>query len=94
MFDVTDGIVDVLLVAFSTIVLLISLSAYADRKTSRYLFLSLAFGFLAASQVVSLMESWFLPTQLIFIPATGIHLSHFLEFLMLFNFSLAPLTKN
>lgn len=94
MIDLTDGIVHVLLVAFSIVVLLISLSAYADRKTTRYLFLSLAFGFLAASQVVGLVESWFLSTQLIFIPATGIHLSHFLEFLMLSNFSLALLTKN
>ena len=94
MIDLTDGIVHILLVAFSIVVLLISLSAYAVRKTQRYLFLSLAFGFLTASQVVGLVESWFLSTQLIFIPATGIHLSHFLEFLMLSSFSLALLTKN
>ena len=94
MIDLTDGMVHVLLVAFSIVVLPSSLFAYADRRTLRYLLLSLAFGFLAASQVVGLVESWFLSTQLIFIPATGIHLSHFLEFLMLSNFSLALLTKN
>jgi len=94
MIDVTDGIVHILLVAFSIVVLLISLLAYAERKTTRYLFLSMAFAFLTASEVVGLVESWFLSTQLIFIPATGIHLSHFLEFLMLSSFSLALLVKN
>jgi len=94
MIDVTDGIVRILLVAFSIVVLLISLLAYAERKTTRYLFLSMAFAFLTASEVVGLVESWFLSTQLIFIPATGIHLSHFLEFLMLSSFSLALLVKN
>lgn len=94
MFDLTDAIVHLLLVAFSGLVLLISLLAYVDRRTSRYFFLSLAFAFLAASEVVGLIESWFLSTQLVFIPSTGIHLSHFLEFLMLASFSLALLAKN
>lgn len=94
MIDLTDGIVHILLVAFSMFVLLISLSAYTVRKTQRYLFLSLAFAFLAASQVVGLVESWVLSTQLIFIPDTGIHLSHFLDFLMLSSFSLALLARN
>ena len=94
MLDITDWIVHVLLVAFSGVVLLISLLAYIDRKTSRYLFLCLAFTFLAASEVIGLIESWFLSTQLIFIPATGIHLSHFIEFLMLASFSLSLLAQN
>ena len=94
MLDITDGIVHVLLVAFSGIVLLISLFAYADRKTSRYFFLCLAFAFLAASELVGLIEVWYLSTQLIFIPSTGIHLSHFLEVLMLASFSLALLVRN
>jgi len=94
LLDITDGIVHVLLVAFSGIVLLISLFAYVERKTSRYFFLSLAFAFLAASELVGLIEVWFLSTQLIFIPSTGIHLSHFLEFLMLASFSLALLVRN
>lgn len=94
MPDITDGIVHLLLVGFSGLVLLISVFAYADRRTPRYFFLSAAFAFLAASEVVGLVEAWFLSTQLIFIPSTGIHLSHFLEFLMLASFSLALLVKN
>jgi len=94
MLDITDGIVHILLVAFSGVVLLISLLAYAGRKTSRYFFLCLAFAFLAASEVVGMIEAWFFSTQLIFIPSTGIHLSHFLEFLMLASFSLALLVRN
>jgi hypothetical protein len=94
MIDITDGIVHILLVAFSAVVLLISLLAYADRKNSRFFFLCLAFAFLAASEVVGLIEAWFFSTQLVFIPSTGIHLSHFLEFLMLASFGLALLVKN
>lgn len=60
MIDLTDGIVHIRLGTFSIVVLLISLFAYADRRTLRYLLLSLAFGFLAASQVVGLVESWIL----------------------------------
>ncbi len=47
MFTSTDGIVHILLVAFSGLVLVISLFAYADRRSPRYLFLALAFTFLA-----------------------------------------------
>jgi len=94
MIDLTDGIVHILLVAFSIVVLLISLLAYVERKTLRYLFLSMAFVFLAASEAVGLIEVWFMSTQLILIPATGIHLSHFLEFLMLSSFSLALLVRS
>jgi len=65
-----------------------------ERKTLRYLFLSMAFVFLAASEAVGLIEVWFMSTQLILIPATGIHLSHFLEFLMLSSFSLALLVRS
>jgi hypothetical protein len=94
MLDITDAIVHLLLVAFSGVVLLISLFAYADRRTSRYFFLCLAFVFLAVSELVGLIEVWFLSTQLIFIPDTGIHLSHFLEFLMLASFGLALSVRN
>ncbi len=87
MFTVTDGLVHVFLVAFSVLVLSISLLAYSGRRDSRYGFLSLAFAFLALSQVAQLIESMFLSSQLILIPMTGIHLSHFLEFLMLSSFS-------
>ncbi|HEV2118543.1 MAG TPA: hypothetical protein VGS11_00310 [Candidatus Bathyarchaeia archaeon] len=89
----TDAVVHVLLVAFSAVVLLISLLAYASRRDTRYMFLSLAFTFLALSQVVELMETLFLSNQLVYIPLTGIHLSHFLDFLMLTSFSLALLVR-
>ena len=94
MIDITDGVVHGLLVAFSVLVLLMSIFAYRVRKNSRYMFLSLAFAFLAASEIVGLVEVLFYSTSLIVIPFTGIHLSHFLEFLMLSSFSLALLTKN
>jgi uncharacterized membrane protein len=90
MFNI-DVVVHVLLVAFSGLVLVISLLAYASRRDTRYMLLSLAFTFLALSQVVELIETLFLSNQLIYMPLTGIHLSHFLDFLMLSSFSLALL---
>ena len=89
----TDAVVHVLLVAFSALVLLISLLAYARRRDTRYMLLSIAFTFLSFSQVVELIETIFLSNQLIYIPLTGIHLSHFLDFLMLSSFGLALLVK-
>ena len=38
VFNFTDGLVHVLLVAFSALVLLISLLAYVGRRDSRYFF--------------------------------------------------------
>jgi len=89
----TDAVVHVLLVAFAAAVLLISLLAYATRRDTRYMLLSIAFTFLSLSQVVELTETIFLSNQLIYIPLTGIHLSHFLDFLMLSSFSLALLVR-
>lgn len=89
----TDGVIHVLLVAFSILVLSISLLAYRQRRTNRYLALSLAFTFLALSQVVELVETLFLSSQLVLIPLTGIHLSHFFDFLMLSSFSFALLAR-
>ena len=85
--------VHVLLVAFAAAVLLISLFAYAARRDTRYMLLSIAFTFLSLSQVVELIETVFLSNQLIYIPLTGVHLSHFLDFLMLSSFSLALLVR-
>ena len=93
MFSLTDGLVHILLVAFSLLVLAISLLAYVSRRDTRYMFLSLAFVFLSLSQIVELVETVFLSSQLVFIPLTGIHLSHFLDFLMLSSFSLALLVR-
>jgi len=89
----TDAVVHVLLVAFSGLVLVISLFAYATRRDTRYLLLSIAFTFLFLSQLVELIETIFLSNQLVYIPLTGIHLSHFLDFLMLSSFSLALLVR-
>lgn len=94
MFSVTDGLVHIMLVAFSGLVLIISLSAYASRRDTRYMFLSLAFAFLTLSQIVELVETLFLSNELVFIPLTGIHLSHFLDFLMLSSFGLALLIRS
>jgi len=89
----TDAVVHVLLVGFSTVVLLISLLAYESRRDTRYMLLSIAFTLLSLSQVVELIETIFLSNQLVYIPLTGIHLSHFLDFLMLSSFSLALLVR-
>jgi len=89
----TDTLVHVLLVAFSATVLLISLLAYASRRDTRYMLLSIAFTFLSMSQVVELIETLILSNQLVYIPLTQIHLSHFLDFLMLSSFSLALLVR-
>jgi hypothetical protein len=82
-----------MLVAFSGLVLMISLTAYASRRDTRYMFLSLAFTFLTLSQIVELVETLFLSNELVYIPLTGIHLSHFLDFLMLSSFGLALLIR-
>jgi hypothetical protein len=92
-FDFTDATVHVLLVGFSTLVLNISALAYAERRNRRYMFLSLAFGFLALTQVIELIETIFFSSELIVIPFTGIHVSHFLDLLMLSSFSVALLVK-
>lgn len=93
MVNITDELVHFLLVGFSLVVLSISILAYASRKETRYLLLSLAFVFLTLAESVGLIEAVFLSNQLVFIPSTGIHLSHLLEFLMLSSFGLALLTS-
>lgn len=93
MVNATDEIVHFLLVGFSILVLSISILAYTSRRNSRYLLLSLAFTFLALAQVVGLVETVLLSNQLVFIPLTSIHLSHFFEFLMLSSFGLALLVR-
>jgi uncharacterized membrane protein len=58
------------------------------------MFLSLAFTFLTLSQIVELAETLFLSNELVYIPLTGIHLSHFLDFLMLSSFGMALLIRS
>ena len=93
MFSLTDAIIHVLLVAFSALVLAISILAHAEKRSRRHLFLMLAFGFVFLSQVVELIETLYLSNQLILIPFTEVHLSHFLDFLMLSSFSFALLVR-
>lgn len=93
MISITDDIVHSMLVAFSILVLSISVFAYANRRETRYLLLTLAFGFLSLSQIVEFVETVFLSNQLVFIPNTGIHLSHLLDFLTLSSFSFALLSR-
>ena len=83
----------VALVSLSVIVLTVSILAYLKRRTRRYLYLTLAFGFLTLGQAVDLVETISMSNQLIEIPIVQIHLSHMFEFLMLFSFCLALLAK-
>jgi hypothetical protein len=92
--SITDAIIHVLLVAFSALVFAISILARAEKRGRRHLLLTLAFGFLFLSQVVELVETLYLSNQLILIPFTEVHLSHFLDFLMLSSFSIALLIRN
>ena len=92
-FSLTDAIIHVLLVAFSALVLAISILAHAEKGTRRHLFLVFAFGFLFLSQIVELIETLALSNQLILIPFTQVHVSHFLDFLMLSSFSIALLVR-
>jgi hypothetical protein len=91
--DLADSAVHVALVSLSVIVLVVSILAYLKRRTRRYIFLTLAFGFLTLGQAVDLVETIFMSNQLIEIPIVQIHLSHMFEFLMLFSFCLALLAK-
>ena len=91
--DLADGAVHIALVSLSAIVFVVSILAYVKRRNHRYLFLTVAFGFLALGQSVDLVETVFMSNQLIEIPIVQIHLSHMFEFLMLFSFCLALLAK-
>lgn len=83
---IDDGLVHIALVSLSIVLLVISLLAYSRRQNTRFLFLTLGFFFLFLSQVVSLCEVFLLSDYLVIIPVLGIHLSHFLDLLMLLSF--------
>jgi hypothetical protein len=72
----------------SVVLLVIAVRAYTRRNDSRYLFLLLAFVFLGLSQIVTLLETLSLSTQ-VSLPFLGLHFSHLLDFLMLLSFTLA-----
>jgi hypothetical protein len=91
--NITEDMVHVLLVGLSSAILLVSIAAQLRKRNSRYLFMTLAFGFLTLSQSVELVETLFMSNQLVVVPVAGVHLSHFLDFLMLSSFGLALFRK-
>lgn len=80
------------LVASSLVLWVIAARAYARKHDSRFLFLLLAFVFLGLSQVVTLLETISLSSQVL-LPFFELHLSHLLDFLMLLSFTLALTRK-
>jgi hypothetical protein len=90
-YDFTDELIHVLIVIMSLIVVGISLLAYLRRRTSRYLFLFLAFAFITLSQTVTAIETFYLSNQLILIPYSGLHITHLFDFATLLSFGLALL---
>jgi len=87
-----EDLIHTVLVGSSVMLLVIAERAYTRRHDSRYLFLLLAFVFLGSGQVVTLLETLSLSSQ-VSLPFFGIHLSHLLDFLMLMSFTLALTRK-
>lgn len=90
LFD-TDDLMHVLIVLLSIVVFTISVFAFWQKRSRRYLLLSVAFFFLALSQIFTLGEVLFYSGALITIPFVGIHLTHLFDFFMLLMFGLALL---
>lgn len=90
--NIGEDLIHGVLVASSLVLWMIAARAYARKHDSRYLFLLLAFVFLGLSQVVTLLETISLSSQIL-LPIFELHLSHLLDFLMLLSFTLA-LTRN
>jgi hypothetical protein len=88
-----DDVLHVLIVAMSFLVLVISALAYVRRPSRRYLFLLIAFVFLALSQSETLIETIFLSNALVIVPVLNVHLSHLFDFFMVFSFGLALLAR-
>jgi hypothetical protein len=89
----TDDLMHLLIVFMSFGVLCISLFAYLQRKSTRYLFLCLAFVFLTLSQTTTAFETFFLSDTLIIIPYVDVHVTHLFDFATLLCFGIA-LTKS
>jgi hypothetical protein len=87
-----EAAVHTLAVILSLLVLTISILAYKRRGGRRYLALSVAFVFLALSQVLQFAESYYF-NAFVFIPLLDIHLSHLLDLAMLVSFGLALMVK-
>ncbi len=87
--DPSDEIMHILIVILSFTLVLIASLAYLRRRNRRYLFLTLAFVFLFASQFVTMLEVAVYSNYLMIIPSIGLHLSHLFDLLMLLSFAAA-----
>jgi hypothetical protein len=87
-----EAIVHSTTVILAMVVLAISTAAYRRRGGKRYAALTIAFLFLALSEMVQFVESASLNTS-IFVPILEIHLSHLLDMAMLVSFGFALVTK-
>ena len=87
--DTSDEIMHVLMVILSFTLVLIASLAYLRRRNRRYMFLTLAFIFLFASQAVTMLEVVVYSNYLLIIPVIGLHLSHVLDLMMLISFAAA-----
>lgn len=87
-----EAVVHSVAVLLSLLVLSISILAFKRRGGRRYLALSVAFVFLALSEIVQFAESYFF-NAFIFLPLLDIHLSHLLDLAMLVSFGLALMVK-
>ena len=86
--NIGEDLIHTVLVASSVVLVIIAGRAYFRKTDSRYLFLLLAFIFLGASQVVTLLEAISVSGP-VFLPFLGLHLSHLLDFVMLLSFTLS-----
>jgi hypothetical protein len=84
-----DSVIHILVVVLSITVLVIALLAYERKKNTRFMLLSFAFMFLAASQIITLFETLFLSGSLVLIPIVNIHLTHIFDFFTLLTFGFA-----
>jgi hypothetical protein len=87
-----EAVVHTFAVTLSLLVLSISILAYKRRGGRRYLALSVAFVFLALSQVLQFAESYYL-NAFILLPLLDVHVSHLLDLAMLVSFGLALMVK-
>lgn len=88
-YTFNDDLLHIMIVIMAFVVLSISILAYVRRPERRYLFLMIAFIFLAMSQTETLIETIFFSDALIIVPYLNVHLAHLFDFCTLFSFGLA-----
>ena len=87
--DVGEEMMHVLIVALSSILVVIAALAYSRKRNRRYLFLSMAFVFLLLSQLVTMLEVVLFSNSLLMIPVLNLHITHLFDLLMLVSFAAA-----